>query len=215
VTVSMAAPAKEGNYIAFFRFVHGDNNRFGQKVWCDVMVKPAPELHESPIKPVEQQKEEKSSLLNDSIEHPSPAIENVDFKFEMVIPEQEPAAEVKEVDFLDLLSQESVKPPADLKQSQFEEKEDSKQEEVPVVVAEKNPLMKSEPSAEDLEKIAYMEKLAEIKDPKIAENLKTMLDMGYTNFEVNHSLLKRNQNDIIIAMNSLCNGMISESMFLQ
>lgn len=41
VKVDMQAPLIPGNYIAFFRFVHGDNNRFGQKVWCDIMVIPA------------------------------------------------------------------------------------------------------------------------------------------------------------------------------
>ncbi len=42
VTVEMEAPRNAGNYISFFRFVHGDNNRFGQKVWCDILVKPEP-----------------------------------------------------------------------------------------------------------------------------------------------------------------------------
>ena len=27
-----------GNYNAFFRFMTGENNRFGQKVWCDILV---------------------------------------------------------------------------------------------------------------------------------------------------------------------------------
>lgn len=38
----MEAPKIAGNYISFFRFVHGDNNRFGQKVWCDILVKADP-----------------------------------------------------------------------------------------------------------------------------------------------------------------------------
>lgn len=46
VTVNMKAPNAPGNYIAFFRFVCGDNNRFGQKVWCDILVqnKPVPNV---------------------------------------------------------------------------------------------------------------------------------------------------------------------------
>ena len=44
VTIDMVAPKQPGNYIAFFRFVHGDNNRFGQKVWCDIMVNPSLEV---------------------------------------------------------------------------------------------------------------------------------------------------------------------------
>ena len=37
--------------------------------------------------------------------------------------------------------------------------------------------------------------------------------MGYTNFQINLSLLKRNNNDMIVAINAICNGMVSESMF--
>lgn len=57
-----------------------------------------------------------------------------------------------------------------------------------------------------------MEK-AGIKDEKVIENLKYMMDMGYTNFQINLSLLNRNNNDMIVAINHICNGMISESMF--
>jgi hypothetical protein len=39
VTVQFTAPDKVGKYCGFYRFVHGKNERFGQKVWCDVIVK--------------------------------------------------------------------------------------------------------------------------------------------------------------------------------
>jgi len=40
ITISMElqAPYDAGKYCAFFRFVYGDNKRFGQKVWCDILV---------------------------------------------------------------------------------------------------------------------------------------------------------------------------------
>lgn len=38
IQISMVAPQLAGKYCAFFRFVHGDNQRFGQKVWCDILV---------------------------------------------------------------------------------------------------------------------------------------------------------------------------------
>jgi len=38
VTLILQAPQAPGNYNAFFRFVSGENNRFGQKVWCDILV---------------------------------------------------------------------------------------------------------------------------------------------------------------------------------
>jgi len=52
-----------------------------------------------------------------------------------------------------------------------------------------------------------------IKDKGLRDNMMQMLEMGYTNFEVNINLLKRNGNDLITAVNNLCNGLISESMF--
>jgi hypothetical protein len=38
VSMELVAPTLPGKYCAFFRFVHGDNYRFGQKVWCDILV---------------------------------------------------------------------------------------------------------------------------------------------------------------------------------
>ena len=53
-----------------------------------------------------------------------------------------------------------------------------------------------------------------IKDKKLHENMMQMLEMGYNNFEVNLNLLRRNGNDLIAAVNNLCNGLVSESMFM-
>jgi len=33
--------------------------------------------------------------------------------------------------------------------------------------------------------------------------------MGYANFEINLEMLKRNQNDLVLAMNNLCNGLVT------
>jgi len=60
----MVSPNLAGKYCAFFRFVHGDNHRFGQKVWCDVLVEDAPLIEMIPL--VEEQliqQLEGSSLL--------------------------------------------------------------------------------------------------------------------------------------------------------
>jgi len=88
------------------------------------------------------------------------------------------------------------------------EKEEEKQAE---------PLQKSEAELtfEEKERIKYLEDLqkANIKDLGLAENLKYMMEVGYTNFELNHQLLKRNNNDLAIAINLLCNGIVSDSMF--
>ena len=59
-----------------------------------------------------------------------------------------------------------------------------------------------------------MEKLETLKEKVFYDNMKQMMEMGYSNYEVNLNLLKRNNNDLITAVNSLCNGLVSESMFV-
>lgn len=38
IQLTLLSPKLSGKYCAFFRFVHGENQRFGQKVWCDILV---------------------------------------------------------------------------------------------------------------------------------------------------------------------------------
>jgi hypothetical protein len=87
---------------------------------------------------------------------------------------------------------------------------DMNQEEV-----KEAPLKISELSQDEKDKLVYLNELdsAKLTDSLLIENLKYMLDMGYTNFPVNLNLLKRNNNDLTIALNLLCNGMVSDSMF--
>ena len=60
-----------------------------------------------------------------------------------------------------------------------------------------------------------MEKVGALKEKKYAENLTFILEYGFSNFEVNLSLLKRNNNDLNIVINNLCNGTnITDSMFI-
>lgn len=71
VTLEMVAPKLPGKYCAFFRFVFGDNHRFGQKVWCDILVQEEEKIQPRSAAPNSNvssasHKEEKSSLLNDS-----------------------------------------------------------------------------------------------------------------------------------------------------
>lgn len=51
------------------------------------------------------------------------------------------------------------------------------------------------------------------KDQELKQNLEYMMSMGYLNFEINMKLLVRNDNDLVIAINKLCNNMISDSIF--
>lgn len=74
-----------------------------------------------------------------------------------------------------------------------------------------------EPVLSDDEKLKqnYLKELeaAQIKDKLYVENLMYMMNMGYYNFRVNFNLLTRNNNDLIIAVNKLCNHMITDSIF--
>jgi len=40
-----------------------------------------------------------------------------------------------------------------------------------------------------------------------------MMEMGYFNYKVNYNLLVRNNRDLIVAINNLCNNIVSDSMF--
>jgi len=42
IAMELTSPELPGKYCAFFRFVYGDNLRFGQKVWCDILVEEKP-----------------------------------------------------------------------------------------------------------------------------------------------------------------------------
>jgi hypothetical protein len=93
---------------------------------------------------------------------------------------------------------------SDLKMSVFEEI----QVEQPKEVIQELP-KQEEKKDEDI----YQVKLAAIKDSKLAQALKDMAECGYNNFELNMQLLMRNNCDVVIAINKLCNGLVSESMF--
>jgi hypothetical protein len=70
-------------------------------------------------------------------------------------------------------------------------------------------------SDDDMMKELYMEQLnsSGIQDKSLLENLKYMMNMGYLNFTINYNLLTRNNNDLVVAINKLCNNIVSESMF--
>ena len=71
IRLELEAPNLPGKYCSFFRLVYGDNQRFGQKVWCDILVeKDESEMIGSRMVPqnlssISEPKEEKSSLLSD------------------------------------------------------------------------------------------------------------------------------------------------------
>jgi len=40
-----------------------------------------------------------------------------------------------------------------------------------------------------------------------------MMDMGYFNYKINYNLLTRNKNDLVMAVNKLCNNLVTDTMF--
>lgn len=94
IQLELVAPILPGKYCAFFRFVHGDNQRFGQKVWCDVLVE---EVEDEKVKvsienvhqQLQQMQEEVSSLLDQSEQRQSSLLANS----EKVLAEEEIIAE--------------------------------------------------------------------------------------------------------------------------
>ena len=54
---------------------------------------------------------------------------------------------------------------------------------------------------------------AKLTDKALIDNLKYMMSIGYLNFRVNYNLLMRSNNDLVIAINKLCNNLVTDSMF--
>jgi next-to-BRCA1 protein 1 len=54
VTVDMIAPTKPGRYVSYWRLIHPDGSRFGQRVWVDVIVSPPHEEKATETVPQQQ-----------------------------------------------------------------------------------------------------------------------------------------------------------------
>lgn len=93
----------------------------------------------------------------------------------------------------------------------IEEKDEVYEEEV----EEHEEVAESAFNEEEFIKKQYMEELEQsnIKDKELVENLVYMMNIGYSNFRVNYNLLIRSNNDLVIAINKLCNNLVTDSMF--
>jgi len=156
-----------------------------------------------------------SSLASDEQEQSHLDFENIDKKFEElakvmegqnqeqeVVLEEKPVAQQEQEPLINF-EQPSEQPLIDLEEKKLEEQ-----------VAEVQP----EPELSDEERLkrSYMQEMQSLNlsDKSLVENLEYMMNMGYLNFRVNYNLLLRNNNDLVIAINKLCNNMVSESIFL-
>ena len=60
----------------------------------------------------------------------------------------------------------------------------------------------------------YLDELLGAKlNMELFNNMRTMLDLGYMNYTVNLNLLNRCNNDLIVAVNQLCNNDVTASIF--
>lgn len=54
ITVDMIAPSKPGRYVSYWRLIHPDGSRFGQRVWVDIIVSPQAEEKATETVPQQQ-----------------------------------------------------------------------------------------------------------------------------------------------------------------
>lgn len=246
ITLELVAPRLPGKYCAFFRFLYGDNYRFGQKVWCDILVQDdAPEMIKATIFNVpssqvvvsENNSEERSSLLNESdpigenLQENKP-LDNLGDEYEKLQKKANEVEEVKEDERAELkktinnLMSHFDNPISNLNTSHIQEDssllyaEDKIDESVNISKEEvKEPvehLKKSELSQFEQDKIRYLSDLEASGEKRqdVIENLKYMMEFGYFNLELNKTVLLRHNNDVTVAVNILCNNLVTDSMFL-
>lgn len=96
----------------------------------------------------------------------------------------------------------------------------AEEEEVEVIEdkkeEEEDNLKKSAGFGQDQEKIHYINHVDKVEklDAQTRDNLMYLMEAGFTNFDVNYGLLKRHNNDLAVVMNMICNGLVSDSIFL-
>lgn len=85
IGLKMQAPQLPGKYCAFFRFVYGDNLRFGQKVWADIMVEDGQEeVFKSFMNPMGQSQYDDQNLNASSFSQQRSSLLKEDFSQENV-----------------------------------------------------------------------------------------------------------------------------------
>lgn len=72
IAVDMTAPAKPGRYIGYWRLVTPDGNRFGQRVWVDVVVEAKEEVESEP--------QQGAKTIQMEVEPTAPAEEPIDIE---------------------------------------------------------------------------------------------------------------------------------------
>jgi hypothetical protein len=158
-----------------------------------------------------------SSLLSDEPEQSSLHFENIEKQYEELAKVMEGSMRQEELLMEDIPVKEE-EPLIKHEEPLIDLKPEVEEEKVEEPVAEAQPEQEQEPELTDEEKLkfSYMKEMQSLNlsDNNVIANLEYMMNMGYLNFRVNYNLLMRNNNDLVIAINKLCNNMVSESIFL-
>ena len=184
ISVQFKAPSQEGRYTSFFRLQTG-KIKFGHKVSCDVLC----------IKPdqVEEHEDLDSILIKN--------VENVKDIVQMV--SQEPVA-----------AQEAAAA-CDKEMGEGEAAVEEPKIEAPVdPFSQPSPLMQSTINIDQKSpKQLYFESVEALADQdSMKQALKDLYEFGFTNFQINHMLMKKH-NDVNVVANQLMSGALSESQF--
>ena len=239
--MELQAPRDTGKYCAFFRFVHGENHRFGQKVWCDILVQQEESKGPQMVaqQNLKQSQEERSSLANESEASESKPVQFYDISAkyqEMQRKLEEDPAELERerlkqtvANFMSALDGENPNANAGaLDKSSIIQEEDSSsllddmiggEKQVSQVIEEKQPAASQEPLKSsmdqiELQRIEYLEGIQKLGrlEVNLKNNLMYLMEAGFMNLPINHALLLKNRNDLAIVMNLLCNEMMSDSV---
>jgi hypothetical protein len=212
------APSLPGKYCAFFRLAYpidGEEEleRFGQKVWCEIIVLEPEVVDEFPQKDqvvIEPEIEEYTEEIVEQKPDFANQFEDIQNHLLVSQPIEEPEKRESSLEMVeDFLN---GNPASDLMKSEIVE------QPVPVAeikMPESHPAEVEAESEDEVLKRLYEEEMMKtnIQDQELLKNLIYMKELGYMNFTINYNLLKKYNNDVVVAVNALMNHMLSDSVF--
>ena len=174
-TVDFVAPMSEGKYTAFFRLQIG-NIKFGQKVWCDIMVvKPKP----APVEEVKMVAQDNVEMVSHEVKPDEKVIEPPYSVFMKSSSLDEQMKDMKIADDKDSISCAGDKE-SDLVKSFIDEAKIVSPKQIYEEAANK-----------------------ETSDMKLA--LMNLFEFGFTDFKINKALMQKYKNANVVA-EKLCMG---------
>lgn len=190
----LVAPQQPGRYSTYFRMRTGENYRFGHKIWCDILV----EMKEV-FEPAKYDDEDLyEEVEEEPIKYPTLDTEPVaELGDKGGASDGEPVVKV-------IAPEPKISAFADLVV------EDKVVEETATETASN--LTNSVSHSFMTPKQVYFDKMNNfVIGEDVKKSLKELFEMGFTNFEVNSSMLAKYNNDVSHVSNLLCEQILSES----